>query len=107
MREFGMGEAGLLSLNGDLRLVQRTPGGAMRGPFRLQRGFQFCDARFERRCWIVVAPAVEDNHRDAAILHKSMAGARLVGSLLRGLPSWTLQTQGAAHSVFGCLRVTW
>ena len=107
MRKFGMGKTSLLGLDSNLRFVQQTAGCAMCGPFRLQGGFQFCDPRLERCRRIVVTPAVENNHRHSAILHETVAGTHLVSTLLRGLPGWTLQAQGTAHSVFSCLRVAW
>lgn len=102
-----MDKAGLLSLGGSLCLVQRAAGGAVRSPFRFQRGFQLSDARLEHCRGIVIAPAVEDDHRYAAILHETVAGTHLVGTLLWRLPGWPLQAQGTTHSVFSGLRVTW
>ncbi len=73
--------------------------------FRFQCGFQFCDTRFEYCRRVVVAPAIEDNHRNSAILHEAVTRAHLVGTLLRRLAGWTLQTQSTSHSIFSGLRV--
>ena len=81
-----MGKTGLLGLNSSLRFMQQAAGCTMRGPFRFQRGFQFCDARLEHCRRVVIAPAVENNHRNSAILHEAVAGTHLVGTLLLGLP---------------------
>ena len=81
-----MGKTGLLSLDRSLCFVQQTAGCAMRDPFRFQRGFQFCNPSFKCCRRVIVAPAVENNYRNSAILHEAMAGAHLVGTLLRRLP---------------------
>ncbi len=103
--KLGVRKPGLLGLYGSLRLVQGTAGGAMRSSFCFQRGFQFCDARLEYCCWITVAPAVQDNHRNSAILHEAVAWTCLISALLGSLAGRALQTQGTTHSVFSRLCV--
>ena len=105
MRKLGMGKTSLLSLDRRLRFVQGTAGSTMGCPFGFQRNLQFCNACLEQCCWIVVASAVENNHRNSAILHEAVAGPHLVGTLLGRLAGRTLQTQGTTHSVFSGLRV--
>ena len=105
VRELGVRESGLLGLGGGLRLLQRTAGGAMRGPFCFQRGVQFSDARLEDCRGITVAPAVQDDHRNSAILHEAVAWTCLISTLLGSLAGRALQTQGTTHSVFSRLCV--
>lgn len=105
MGKLGMGKPGLRGLKGSLRILQRASGDAMRGPLRFQRRFQLSDARLETCCRIVVAPAVQDNHRNSAILHEAVARTHLVGPLLRRLARRALQAQGATHATFGRLGV--
>ena len=105
MREFGVRQPGLLRLDGRLRLMQRTAGGAMCRPLRFQGGLKFRDARLEYCGRIMVAPTAQDDHRNAAILNKTVAWTHLVGTLLRRLTGRALQAQGATHAVFSRLCV--
>ena len=105
MREFGMREPSLLCLNSSLRLMQQTAGGTVRGPFCFQRGLKLCNTRLEYCRRVVVAPTVQNDPGNAAVLHEAMAWTHLVGTLLRRLSGRALQAQGATHAVFGRLCV--
>ncbi len=100
-----MHQPSLLSLDSSLRLVQQTSGGAMCGPLCFQRGLKFCDARLEYCGWIIIAPTIQNDDRDPAILHEAVAWTHLVSALLRRLAGWALEAQGATHAVFSRLCV--
>ena len=105
MCEFGVRKPCLLRLHSRLRLMQRPAGSAMRRPLRFQGGLQFRDARLEHCRRIMVASAVQDDHRNAAILDKPVAWTHLISTLLRRLAGRALQAQGATHAVFSRLRI--
>jgi len=105
MGELGVGEPSLQRLDVSLRLLQRPSCRTMRAALSVQRRLQFSTARFEGGSWINIAAAVQDYNRNATILHKTMAWASLVGTLLRRGAGGTLEAQRTPHSAFGRLAV--